>query len=272
MLVRIQGRRASGEAVTRSWHLLAEGDDGPLIPSMAIAALVQRGLDGHRPLPGARPAVAELELADYQALFARRTIHAGTREDSVASRARPLYQRVLGPAFEHLPAPLRLLHDIEGVAEFTGEAAVERGRNPLARLVAGVFGFPRAGAGVPVRVRLQARDGGEVWTRDFAGKLFSSVQSAGKGRWEALLCERFGPFNFGLALVIDGDRLALVPRRWSVLGLPLPLALAPRGNTYEHGEDGRFHFHVEIGLPLVGLLVRYRGHLLPVAATPATLS
>lgn len=92
---------------------------------------------------------------------------------------------------------------------------------------------------------------------------FSSIQEQGRGRFERLLCERFGPFRFGLALVVEGDRLRLVPRGWSFAGLPLPLALAPRVDAYEFCRDGRFHFHVEISHRLMGLIVRYRGSLAP---------
>ena len=74
---------------------------------------------------------------------------------------------------------------------------------------------------------------------------------------------RFGPLRFGLALVVEGARLWLVVRRWSFAGLPLPAAWAPRGKAYESAEDGRFNFHVEIGHPLTGLIVRYRGWLVP---------
>ena len=104
-------------------------------------------------------------------------------------------------------------------------------------------------------------DGVEVWTRDFGGATFSSRQSIGKGRDEALLVERFGPFSFSLALVVDEGKLRLVTRRWSLLGLPLPLALSPRSDAFEEERDGRFRFHVEIGHPLTGLIVRYRGWL-----------
>ncbi|QCI64299.1 DUF4166 domain-containing protein [Phreatobacter stygius] len=60
-------------------------------------------------------------------------------------------------------------------------------------------------------------------------------------------------------------RLRLIPRRWSVLGVPLPLVLAPGGEAFETAADGRFHFHVEIGHRLFGLAVRCRGWLEPVA-------
>ena len=101
MFVAVRGRTAAGDAVERSWHLLAEGDDGPLIPSMAVEAMVRKLLDGHAPPAGARPAIRELELADYERLFARRNIHTGTRDDSVAG---PVYARVLGYVWNELPA------------------------------------------------------------------------------------------------------------------------------------------------------------------------
>ena len=80
MFVEVEGVDAAGRPVTRSWHLLAEGDDGPLIPSMAVEGLVRRLLEGQRPDAGARAAVRELELEDYDRLFARRTIHTGFRD------------------------------------------------------------------------------------------------------------------------------------------------------------------------------------------------
>ena len=67
----------------------------------------------------------------------------------------------------------------------------------------------------------------------------------------------------GMALVLDQGRLRLIVRRWSMFGIPLPLSLAPGGNAYEYAENGRFHFHVEIGHPLTGSIVGYRGWLVP---------
>ena len=102
-----------------------------------------------------------------------------------------------------------------------------------------------------------------MWRRTFADHSFTSTQEEGRGRFDRLMCERFGPFAFGIALTREPDRLRLVIRRWSVFGIPLPRALAPFGSAYESAEDGRFHFHVEIRLPLLGLIVRYRGWLVP---------
>jgi hypothetical protein len=78
-----------------------------------------------------------------------------------------------------------------------------------------------------------------------------------------LLCERFGPLTFAMALVVDGERLLLVMRRWSVFGIPLPMWLCPRSDSYESIENGRFNFHVKISHPLTGLIVSYDGWLKP---------
>ena len=117
--------------------------------------------------------------------------------------------------------------------------------------------------GLPLRVDFKIEDGRERWTRTFAGRSFHSTQEQGRGRFEWLVCERFGPLCAGMALVWDEGKLRLVVRRWSVFGIPLPLWLAPGGDSYEYAEDGRFHFHVEIGHPFTGLIVGYRGWLVP---------
>ena len=176
-----------------------------------------------------------------------------------------LYRRVLGEAWDSLPEPLRAMHDLDCERSADGVAVVERGSGLLARLVAFIIGLPPAGADIPVTVSFRARHGREHWQRNFAGAVFASVQMQGRGRFEQLLWERFGPLNFGMALVWESERLRFVVRRWSACGIPLPRALAPRGDSYEFVEAGRFHFHVEIATPITGLIVRYRGWLVPQA-------
>ena len=261
MFVELQGADAEGRPIERSWHMIAEGDDGPLIPSMAAEAIIRRRLDGRRPAAGARAASRDLELTDYEALFARRKIFCGISQTSAA--ATPLYRRLLGDAYTLLPAPIQAMHDLADSLAVEGLATIERGRGLLARAIAAAVGFPPAGENVPVKVLFTLREGREVWRRTFADHSFTSTQEEGRGRFDRLMCERFGPFAFGIALTREPDRLRLVIRRWSVFGIPLPRALAPFGSAYESAEDGRFHFHVEIRLPLLGLIVRYRGWLVP---------
>lgn len=259
MFVRASGLR-EGRPVEVSWHLLAEGDDGPLIPSMAIEAIIRKLLAGDRPRSGARPATRALELADYAQLFEGRRIFTGFREDDADA---PIYKRTLGSAFERLPSIVRALHESREPRRWQGTAQVRRGKGLLGRIIGSLIGFPEAGDDVPVAVTLEPGVSGETWTRNFGGKAFRSHQSCGTGKDRYLLVERFGVVSISLALVVEGSRLLLVPRRWSVLGLPLPGTLLPGGRTFETEEAGRFRFDVEIAAPLIGPIVSYRGTLQP---------
>jgi hypothetical protein len=180
----------------------------------------------------------------------------------------PLYARVLGPHWADLPEPLRHMHSLGPDAHASGLADVDRGRGLLARLIAAVVGFPSAGRDIPVIVRFRADAHGELWERRFAGRRFESYQSAAPAAATAgpAVLERFGPIVMLLRLEARADRLDIVPAGWRLLGLPLPRFLMPIGETYEAvDQQGRFTFHVEVGHPWLGLIVRYRGHLVPSA-------
>jgi saccharopine dehydrogenase-like NADP-dependent oxidoreductase len=261
MFVEVEGVAAAGGAAKRSWHLVAEGDDGPLIPSMAVQAIVRRVTGGRAPSPGARAAVQDLELDDYEKLFEGRQIVTGVRDEP--GEAAPLYARVLSAAWDELPAEIRAMHDVHDMAVAGGRGSVERGSGLLARLAAALIGFPKAASDIDVSVRFDVAEGRETWTRSFGQHSFHSEQFVGTGRSERLLCERFGALTFAMALVVEQGRLHLVLRRWSAFGIPLPMFLCPRSTAFETAEDGRFRFHVEIGHPLTGLIVRYRGWLAP---------
>lgn len=259
MYVHARGLRA-GLTVERSWHLLAEGDDGPFIPSMAIEAIVRKLLRGEVPSAGARAATHAVDLADYDELFAGRTIKSGFRDEGQGG---PIYRQVLGSAFDSLPPKVRHLHDSSSTRNWVGKADVTRGKGLVARLIASIVGFPKSGHDVPVTVTFSPVNDGELWTRSFGNRRFSSFQASGKGRSRHLLIERFGIATFALALVVENGRLTLIPRSWSVLGIPMPSFLLPRGNSFETESEGQFRFDVTIAVPWIGLIVAYRGALSP---------
>lgn len=262
MFVAVNGTDQSDRAIVRSWHLLAEGNDGPLIPSMAVEAIVRNALEGREPGTGARPAVSELELCDYEALFQSRSIYMGARDDTAEDGA-PLFARVLGDAQYELPAAVREMHAVTSERVAAGRCAVQRGSGMLANWIATVFRFPKSADDLPVSVRFTPENASEQWTRKFGEQVMSSSLLPGHGRSDRLLVERFGPFDFAQALIIEDARLRYALRRWSAFGIPLPLWLAPRSNSYESVQDGRFWFHVELSHPLIGLLVAYQGWLVP---------
>ncbi len=260
MFVVARGVDGNGSELVREWHLLAEGDDGPLIPCMAVEAIVRKVLAGKAPAPGARTAIHDVELADYEALFAQRTIFSAIRQRLPVSKL-PLYRRLLGESWQRLPQAIQQLHAVDATSTFAGRCTVQRGRSPLAWAIAKCIGFPPAGENMPVAVRLRAEGGAERWSRNIAGHSFSSVQSAGRGRAEGLARERFGAVAVDMALIVEPGRLRYVVRRWSFLGLPMPLWLGPRSVAVESVEEQRFCFDVEIAHLLTGLIVRYKGWL-----------
>ncbi len=264
MFIEISGTK-DGTALTRSWHLLAEGDDGPFIPSMAIEAIIRNTLDKAPPSVGARPAIHELELNDYEKLFASRTIYTGIRETALETNS--LFQRTLGSAFDDLPTSLQKLHTPNTPNTETiwiGRADITQGSNLMAKIIAKLFRFPPSGENVATRVTVSTdANGNEKWQRDFAGRVFNSYLRAGKGRFEHLICESFGPASFALAMVVDNNKLHYIPRNWRVFGIPMPKSLTPNGVTFEEEVDGKFFFDVEIAAPFIGRIVHYRGWLEP---------
>jgi saccharopine dehydrogenase-like NADP-dependent oxidoreductase len=260
MFVHVTGHR-DGLPVERSWHLLAEGDDGPYIPSMAIEAIVRKLLNAEPPDNGARPATQALTLTDYETLFETRTIFMGFRD--TPDRAAPLYRQVLGDAFDRLSPQIQAIHDDTAARTWAGTARVQRGTGILSKTLGTLFGFPQATDQIPVTVQFEPHTGGEQWTRTFGDRSFSSLQFKGTGRNDHLLVERFGPINVALALVLKDGKLFLIPRRWSLLGIPLPKVLLPSGSSFEAQIDGKFRFDVEISSPMVGLIAAYQGVLEP---------
>lgn len=253
MVVRVFGT-AQGRRVERRWTLIASDGCGPEIPTLAAAILAERILAG-AVAPGARDAGEALNLADFAASFAALPIRHEVRE---IAQTKPLYARVLGGRFDALAPAVRAMHQLLREGGASGRAVVTRGRHPLARLVAAVFGFPAAGEHA-VHVAFSERNGVERWTRDFSEGRFSSELSERCGQ----LVERFGPLCFRFDLPVEDGAPRMLIRGWSVAGVPLPLVLAPRSEAREWEEDGRFYFDVPIALPLVGEVVRYRGWLAP---------
>lgn len=177
-----------------------------------------------------------------------------------------LFRIALGNRFDSLPPVLRAFHAAaEGV--WCGAADIDPPSGIPAAAVARAFGFPRAGTSVPLVVTLDRREGphgpSEVWIRDFGGQRMTSTLRYRDGA----VTETFGAFTFAIDLRAHATGLGMIVRGWRLGAVPLPRGLAPRSEASEHQDGkGRFRFDVEIGAPLLGRLVRYRGWLIPAGA------
>ncbi|MDX1716726.1 MAG: DUF4166 domain-containing protein [Anderseniella sp.] len=250
----------AGMPVSCRFDLIAEGHDGPYIPVLAALCIVRDCLARRAPEAGARSALGAVSFASLEPLLAARRMTWSFRD--LPSSGTP-YERVLGAAYERLTPPVRQLHRFERQARWRGIASVRRGTSWPARLLAAIFRFPPAAASTPVEVTLTRDESGvETWQRNFNGAVFHSLQEEGKGRYEGVLVERFGPLSFGMAVVVTAQgELELVLRNWDAFGVPMPNVLLPRVKAREHDADDRFNFEVEMALPWGGLIVRYEGWL-----------
>lgn len=252
MVVQVTGRGSAGW-VRRRWRLVVRQGDGPFIPGVAARAVLR---DIAALAPGAQPAVRAVSLAQAEAAMAGLAVTVARDEAPVV----PLFTRV--PGFEGLPEGVRATHDHAGPRRFVGRASVERGRAGVARIIAALFGFPPAAADVVVEVVKTPVEGGEMWERRFGDRRFRShLRATRRG-----IAERFGPLDFDLGLAVRDGGLDFPVTGGRFLGLPLPRALLPVSEARETVEGGVFRFDVALRAPLgLGLMVRYRGWLAPVA-------
>ncbi|MCB8819059.1 DUF4166 domain-containing protein [Microvirga rosea] len=259
MLVAAQGLNRDGQAVSAQWSLVAEAGDGPHVPVLPALALIRHWLETPVTQEGARIASDLVTLDMIEREFRRFRIRTLRAESWPCAPS--LLGRTLGSDTKHLPALIRRIHGSQPI-RLIGRASVEAARNPIARILARAFGFPRTSSDLPAEVCLKPKGSFEIWTRRFGQTIFhSKLWSEGQPR---CLYERFGPFRFELAIEPCPDGFGLTVTGWHMGFLSLPLSFAPKASalTSVDSQD-RYRFDVAITLPLVGPLVRYTGWLMP---------
>ncbi len=258
MFVEVHWQSSGGASHYSSWHMLAEADDGPYIPCLAIEAIVSRQLAGKIIDAGARAATNDVELEEYESLFAQRSITTGMRSQN---QGHGLYQQILGEAWARLPIPIQQLHENQASMILQGQAKVMRGKGLLSRCLARLAGFPGEGKAVALVVEIERTSKKERWTRDFGGHRFSSELSAGQGHHEHLLTEKIAGLSFDIALVLQEQSLNWHIRSWRWGKFRLPLSWAPTCEAREAVHQGIYTFNVKLSHTLCGLLVAYQGTL-----------
>lgn len=256
--------RASNNEAEASWHLVAEGDDGPRIPALPVVALVRKMLRAEPPAPGAYSGDDVIRLSDLVPEFDKLNIAYGLQYDGAELA---VYEKVMGDAYQRLAPAVIEHHRAKPDRNYAGRCKVTRGRNPLSHIVSAIIGFPASGNDLPVTVTVTVTpdSDGEIWTRKFGDQIFESHHSLAQGRWSRHVTERFGPIAIHMATLEDEGRLRIETRGWSLLGIPLPNILKPGGEVYEtQNEQGQFVFYVDIKAPLFGRLCKYEGWLEPI--------
>lgn len=114
-----------------------------------------------------------------------------------------LYQALLGSDWSLLAPVTRALHSPDSTVLFEGTVDIVRGSRPLAPLIAGILGLPKAGRQQPALVKVSKSGAGELLERWYDGRHFSTWQ----GRTAGLLTERFGPFGLSFRLRLANEVL-----------------------------------------------------------------
>lgn len=169
----------------------------------------------------------------------------------------PLFKQLLDASVEELPAPLKYLHDGRSKT-LHGQCDVERGGGMLSRLFARMMSLPPAGKNQAIEVIIACNGDGETWIRRFGRRSMQSSLSA----QDTLLVELLGPVRFKFKLILDHTGHV----NWQLvhvtaLGVPLRVNWFDNVKASESADNGNYCFDVTAALPIVGLLVTYKGWL-----------
>lgn len=178
-----------------------------------------------------------------------------------------LFPALLGDdAWHALPPAVRAMHGATARLEARGLADVAGADHLPARCLRHLLNLPAPGPQQTLALTIERHDTRETWTRRFTGRSMQSVLDRRPG--SPLLYERLGPARLGFTLRRDGDAIDWQLRSLHVLGMPIPRALRGRVVSRSGMRDGRYHFLVDVRLPLLGRLIAYDGWLEPLPDGP----
>ncbi len=171
--------------------------------------------------------------------------------------------RWFGPHFQELHPLLQNLHrhggSLQGVVEIqTGSGLA----GWLGKRLASSLGIPvdRSLRGFEVEIRHTEK--ALEWRRRFdsGAMMFSRFEPFGRwphGHWQ----ENTGPLQMRLMVDVVNQSWQWRPTRLTVRGIRFPLFLMPQSKAGKRIEHGKYVFHVEFALPLIGTILSYGGAL-----------
>jgi Domain of unknown function (DUF4166) len=171
----------------------------------------------------------------------------------------PIFARILAKDFASLPPPIQQMHDDRDEKLFTGHCDIEHDQGFLGSLIRKIARLPSAGNNIPLTVKINRHGNSEVWRRQFANQTMTSQL------WcdGILLRERLGPATLHFQLRVLDQTVQWRLSKISVFGIALPVSLCKGVRAEESVRHGHYYFDVQAKLPWIGMLVCYRGVLLP---------
>lgn len=174
--------------------------------------------------------------------------------------ASALFPTLLGAHWSRLPPSVRALHGGYPMVRARGRVVVDGDPRWPARALRAALRMPSPRPDAAIEVEIRQHAGGETWRRRFADAgLESHLRRS--ARWPDAFEERLGMAHLAFALDADAARLRWITREVRALGVRLPLRWFRGVEAVCGGDDERYRFDVRVRLPLVGLLIAYRGWL-----------
>jgi hypothetical protein len=175
--------------------------------------------------------------------------------------AEALFPALLGAQWHALAAPVRRMHGDAPCLRASGHADVTGATHLPARLLRRLLGLPEPGPAQALELVIERHRHHETWTRRFGqGRMRSHLSRSPRGH---RLHERLGPVTLHFDLLRVDGAIDWQLRGARLLGLPLPRAWLGSVLSRSGAQAGRYTFHIDTRLPLLGQLIAYRGWLVP---------
>jgi hypothetical protein len=168
-----------------------------------------------------------------------------------------------GDAFAQLHPLLQELHRSGGVLSGTVDVRLGTGLAAwVGQRLARKLGVPPRNGSASMRVSIYSSETALHWDRTFnnSSTFASTFTPAGRypsGYW----VESSGRLRLQLAVFIVNGGWVWRPIGGRLWGVPIPVWFLPRTVASKCIDDGQYQFKVEVGLPLLGTALSYRGKL-----------
>ncbi|MEZ5756766.1 MAG: DUF4166 domain-containing protein [Emcibacteraceae bacterium] len=181
--------------------------------------------------------------------------------------ANPLFERNL-LNYEKLPSLIKDMHDVQSIVTAIGISDVVLGKSKAAVFLARIFGFPDEGVNLSITVTFEKKGNDELLFRDYGSRKFQTIFK--DHPQPGYVYELFGPLWFEVQCECSEDGIKMIIKKcrlWNVI--PLPFFLLPKTNAMEKVNDDKYHFDVDISMPLIGRIIWYKGHLEKIISSQA---
>lgn len=168
-----------------------------------------------------------------------------------------VYQKILRQDFDKLGPSLQFSHGSEKLVKASGIIDVEYGENIFVGILNRISKMPPKGLQQKVTLTVERTDNEEVWTRDFQGKIFRTIQFEKNG----YMIEKSGPAALQFILSEKNGNIHFVQKNMLFFGMVAPKIFGLQSIANSIEDENGWKVDVEVRSPLFGLMLKYKGEV-----------